>query len=207
MSMVVASTHKPKITAPPAKAAVPSRRPPTADPQRSRSRRRRRRSAPRRRPPSRRPSGRRLSHVPKMKSHKGAQKRFGVTGSGKVYRVKSWRGHHLEIKSSRRTRRYAGKAIVDRTSARAGPAPAAVPLGAPRPMARVKRGVTSHKRHKRLLKAAEGRRGTRSKLDQAGPRGAAPRDGLRLSRPQGAQAPAARAVDRPAQRRRAPATA
>jgi large subunit ribosomal protein L20 len=31
-------------------------------------------------------------------------------------------------------------------------------------MARVKRGVTSHKRHKRLLKAAEGRRGTRRKL-------------------------------------------
>ena len=48
----------------------------------------------------------------KRKSHKGAQKRFGVTGSGKVYRVKSWRGHHLEIKPSRRTRRYAGKAIL-----------------------------------------------------------------------------------------------
>jgi large subunit ribosomal protein L20 len=31
-------------------------------------------------------------------------------------------------------------------------------------MARVKRGVTAHKRHKRLLNAAEGRRGTRSKL-------------------------------------------
>ena len=31
-------------------------------------------------------------------------------------------------------------------------------------MARVKRGVTSHKRHKRLLKAAEGRMGTKSKL-------------------------------------------
>ena len=31
-------------------------------------------------------------------------------------------------------------------------------------MARVKRGVTSHKRHKRLLKASEGRRGTRSRL-------------------------------------------
>jgi large subunit ribosomal protein L20 len=31
-------------------------------------------------------------------------------------------------------------------------------------MARVKRGVTAHKRHKRLLKAAEGRRGTRSRL-------------------------------------------
>src|ERR671916_816638 len=31
-------------------------------------------------------------------------------------------------------------------------------------MARVKRGVAAHKRHKRLLKQAEGRRGTRSKL-------------------------------------------
>ncbi len=31
-------------------------------------------------------------------------------------------------------------------------------------MARVKRGVTAHKRHKRLLKQAEGRRGTRSRL-------------------------------------------
>jgi large subunit ribosomal protein L20 len=31
-------------------------------------------------------------------------------------------------------------------------------------MARVKRGVTSHKRHKRLLQDAEGRRGTRSTL-------------------------------------------
>ena len=31
-------------------------------------------------------------------------------------------------------------------------------------MARVKRGVTAHKRHKRLLKAAEGKRGTHSKL-------------------------------------------
>src|ERR687895_2482485 len=31
-------------------------------------------------------------------------------------------------------------------------------------MARVKRGVTSHRRHKKLLNRAEGRRGTRSKL-------------------------------------------
>jgi large subunit ribosomal protein L35 len=47
-----------------------------------------------------------------MKSHKGAAKRIGVTGSGKATRVKSWRGHHLELKSSRRKRRYDGKAIV-----------------------------------------------------------------------------------------------
>jgi large subunit ribosomal protein L35 len=50
--------------------------------------------------------------VPKMKTHKGTQKRIRVTGSGKFIRVKSWRGHHLELKSSRRTRRYAGKSIV-----------------------------------------------------------------------------------------------
>jgi large subunit ribosomal protein L35 len=55
--------------------------------------------------------------MPKMKTHKGAQKRFGVTGGGKVVRVKAWRGHHLDIKSSSRTRRYAGKATVDATSA------------------------------------------------------------------------------------------
>jgi large subunit ribosomal protein L35 len=50
--------------------------------------------------------------VPKLKTHKGAQKRIGVTGTGKPVRVKSWRGHHLELKSSRRTRRYAGKAVI-----------------------------------------------------------------------------------------------
>jgi large subunit ribosomal protein L35 len=50
--------------------------------------------------------------MPKMKSHQAAKKRIGVTGSGKPFRVKAWRGHHLEIKSSRRTRRYAGKALM-----------------------------------------------------------------------------------------------
>ncbi len=55
--------------------------------------------------------------MPKLKTHKGSQKRIGVTGSGKPYRVKSWRGHHLELKSSRRRRRYAGKAIIGREHA------------------------------------------------------------------------------------------
>ncbi len=56
--------------------------------------------------------------MPKMKSHKAAQKRISVTGSGKVVRVNAWRGHHLEIKSSRRTRRYAGKTLMGPTHAR-----------------------------------------------------------------------------------------
>ena len=50
--------------------------------------------------------------MPKLKSHKAAQKRLTVSGSGKVIRVRAWRGHHLELKSSRRTRRYAGKSVV-----------------------------------------------------------------------------------------------
>ncbi|HJW22859.1 MAG TPA: 50S ribosomal protein L35 [Candidatus Limnocylindrales bacterium] len=50
--------------------------------------------------------------MPKMKSHKAAQKRIGTTGSGKLIRVNAWRGHHLEIKSSRRTRRYAGISTI-----------------------------------------------------------------------------------------------
>lgn len=56
--------------------------------------------------------------MPKIKSHKAAQKRIGVTGSGKFIRVIAWRGHHLEIKSSRRTRRYAGKSVIGATHAR-----------------------------------------------------------------------------------------
>ena len=56
--------------------------------------------------------------MPKMKSHQAAKKRIGVTGSGKVKRVNAWRGHHLEIKSSRRTRRYAGISVMDATHAK-----------------------------------------------------------------------------------------
>ena len=56
--------------------------------------------------------------MPKMKSHKGTAKRYGRTGSGKIIRVKAWRGHHLEIKSSRRTRRYAQKTLLDPTHKR-----------------------------------------------------------------------------------------
>ncbi|HEX8940340.1 MAG TPA: 50S ribosomal protein L35 [Candidatus Limnocylindrales bacterium] len=50
--------------------------------------------------------------MPKLKTHRRTAKSIGVTGSGKLYRVKSWRGHHLELKSSRRTRRYAGTSII-----------------------------------------------------------------------------------------------
>jgi large subunit ribosomal protein L35 len=56
--------------------------------------------------------------MPKMKSHQAAKKRIGVTGAGKVIRVNAWKGHHLEIKSSSRTRRYAGKAVMNPSHAK-----------------------------------------------------------------------------------------
>jgi large subunit ribosomal protein L35 len=50
--------------------------------------------------------------MPKMKTDKGAAKRFKITGSGKIMREKAYRSHLLEKKSSRRTRRLAGTAEV-----------------------------------------------------------------------------------------------
>ena len=43
--------------------------------------------------------------MPKMKTHRGAAKRFKVTGTGRVLRRKAFRSHLLEKKSSVRTRR------------------------------------------------------------------------------------------------------
>ena len=43
--------------------------------------------------------------MPKMKTHRGAAKRFKVTGSGKIRRRKAFMNHILEKKPSKRTRR------------------------------------------------------------------------------------------------------
>ena len=45
--------------------------------------------------------------MPKMKTHRGAAKRFQVTGTGKLVRRKAFRAHILEKKPSKRTRRLA----------------------------------------------------------------------------------------------------
>ena len=48
----------------------------------------------------------------KMKSHKGAKKRFKVTGTGKLRRRSKNLNHFLEKKSSRRKRRLRGETEV-----------------------------------------------------------------------------------------------
>ena len=42
--------------------------------------------------------------MPKMKTHKGATKRFKTTGSGKVKRYKAFKSHILTKKSAKRKR-------------------------------------------------------------------------------------------------------
>lgn len=43
--------------------------------------------------------------MPKMKTHKGAAKRFKVTGSGKIKRNSSHNAHKFAAKSSKQKRR------------------------------------------------------------------------------------------------------
>jgi len=50
--------------------------------------------------------------MPKMKTHRGAAKRFKVTGTGRILRRKAFRSHMLEKKPSKRTRRLAREAEV-----------------------------------------------------------------------------------------------
>ncbi|MCG8344680.1 MAG: 50S ribosomal protein L35 [Chlorobiales bacterium] len=52
--------------------------------------------------------------MPKMKSHRGACKRFKVTASGKIKREKMNGSHNLEKKNRKRTRRLHQSTLVDK---------------------------------------------------------------------------------------------
>lgn len=43
--------------------------------------------------------------MPKMKTHRGAAKRFKVLGSGKIKRSRAYKSHLLTSKSPKRTRK------------------------------------------------------------------------------------------------------
>jgi large subunit ribosomal protein L35 len=48
----------------------------------------------------------------KMKTHKGAKKRFKITGTGKVRRYKAFKSHILTKKTSKRKRRLRQAGLV-----------------------------------------------------------------------------------------------
>jgi len=50
--------------------------------------------------------------MPKMKTHRGAAKRFKITGTGKIRRRHAYRDHLLEHKPTTRTRRLGRLAEV-----------------------------------------------------------------------------------------------
>lgn len=53
--------------------------------------------------------------MPKVKTHRGAAKRFKLTGTGKVRRWKANKSHLLTGKPSKRTRKLRTGGIVDKT--------------------------------------------------------------------------------------------
>ena len=48
----------------------------------------------------------------KMKTHKGAKKRFKITGSGKIKRMRAFKSHILTKKDAKRKRRLRRCALV-----------------------------------------------------------------------------------------------
>ncbi len=50
--------------------------------------------------------------MPKMKSHRGASKRFKKTGTGKITSFKAFRRHLLTGKSSKTKRNLAGSRVL-----------------------------------------------------------------------------------------------
>jgi len=56
--------------------------------------------------------------MPKMRTKRGAAKRFKATASGKIKRRKGWKSHLLEWKSPKRRRRLRQGALVSKADAR-----------------------------------------------------------------------------------------
>jgi large subunit ribosomal protein L35 len=52
--------------------------------------------------------------LPKIKTHRGAAKRFKKTGGGKFKRSKAFRGHLLSRKSAKRKRGLRKSTLVDK---------------------------------------------------------------------------------------------
>ena len=54
--------------------------------------------------------------MPKLKTHRGAAKRFKKTGTGKIKRSKAYKSHLLTGKSSKRTKQLRKGGLIDKTN-------------------------------------------------------------------------------------------
>ena len=91
----------------------------------------------------------------KMKSHRGACKRFKITGSGKVKRNKAYKSHILTKKSHKRKRGLRKATTLNKRRSEENVKVSIEQSKEGRIMARVKKGVNAHKRHKKVLKHGE----------------------------------------------------
>lgn len=53
--------------------------------------------------------------MPKIKTHRGAAKRFKKTGTGKIKRMRAFTSHMLNSKNAKRSRRLRTSTLVDST--------------------------------------------------------------------------------------------
>ena len=56
--------------------------------------------------------------MPKMKTHRGAAKRFKMTGTGKIKRAKANKTHILTKKSAKRKRQLAQLTLVSKSDSK-----------------------------------------------------------------------------------------
>lgn len=56
--------------------------------------------------------------MPKMKTHRGAAKRFKLTGTGKIKKANAGKSHILEKKSSKRKRNLRKSGLVSAADAK-----------------------------------------------------------------------------------------
>ena len=110
--------------------------------------------------------------MPKMKTKSGAKKRFKITGTGKVVYAQAGKRHGMIKRTNKQIRNLRGTKVLFKTDGdnikKYSCPTAEVTLSPQFPkylrrfvMARVKRGVTSHAKHKKVLKAAKGFYGRR----------------------------------------------
>ena len=100
--------------------------------------------------------------MPKLKTKSGVKKRFKLTATGKIKHGVAGKRHRLISHNAKYIRQNRGTEILaDADTARVKAwAPYGLKYGG-HPMARVKRGVTTRAKHKRILEQAKGYYGRR----------------------------------------------
>ncbi len=105
--------------------------------------------------------------MPKLKTHRGAAKRFKKTASGKFLRAAAFKRHILTSKTTKRKRQGRGTVVVVAADQKKLSACSRTHKPKARRCLRVKRGTVRRAKRKKLLARAKGFYQTKSKLYRA----------------------------------------